>query len=64
MDLQEVYRNIFLKNEKRHPFNKGLFLKHLGFGFTRLGVKINILWICKVEKHEEMAHYFVGHRKY
>ena len=22
MDLKEVYRNIFLKNEQRHPFNK------------------------------------------
>ena len=25
MDLQEVYRNIFLKNEQRHPFNKPWF---------------------------------------
>ena len=64
MDLQEVYRNIFLKNEQRHPFNQPWFDKHLGVGFTGFGVQMNSLWICKVDKYEEMAHYIVWHRKY
>ena len=64
VDLQEVYRNIFLKNAKIYPFNKGWFYKHLGVGFTGFGVQMNFLWICKVDKYEEMAHYFVGYRKY
>ena len=48
VDLQEVYRNIFLKNEQRHPFSKSWFYKHLGIGFTGFGVQMISLWICKV----------------
>ena len=48
MDLQEVYKNIILKNDQRHPFDKEWFYKHLGVGFTRFGVEMNFLRVCKV----------------
>ena len=60
MDLQEVHRNIYLKIEKRHPFHKEWFYKNLVVGFTEFGVQMIFLWICKVDKYEEMAHYWVG----
>ena len=64
MDLQEVYRNIILRNDQGYPFNKAWFQKHLGVGFTGFGVQMIYLWIAKLAIYEGIDHYLRSYRKY